>query len=103
MKTITADGKLIYADSDGCFVHHKGDKAIITHVKDVEPIFARMADGRKELKNGFIPGDTGRNMRFLGSVPLLTYLRNPDLANDKNLKAYLNNHPRCRVVPAHTF
>lgn len=103
MQTINPEGELIYVDEDGCFVHEHGDGLLISHVEDLEPGFETNHLARKELANGFDPNDEGHSMRLLGSVPLMTMIRNPELVNDKHLKKYLNEHPRCRVVPAHTF
>jgi hypothetical protein len=81
-------------------VHHVGDKTVITHVEDLEPLFSEVAQTRKSKNNGF---SKGRTMRYLGSVPLMTLIRNPHLADPKELKKYLRKHPRCRAVPANTF
>ena len=98
-KLITPAGDPVYADPD-VIVHLHGDHTVISHVEDLEPIFEHTAQMRKLNNNGF---SKERNMRYLGTIPLMTLLRNPELANDSSLKKYLRERPRCRAVAADSF
>jgi hypothetical protein len=99
MKTVEPSGELVYCDEDS-LVHHQGDKVLITHVDDLEPVFAQNQQRALDPGNGF---SRGRTMRFLGSVPLSTLLARPELADPNELKKYLRAHPRLRAVNGQSF
>ena len=99
MKVIKPTGEVVYQDNE-LVIESDKDKLHLTHVRDIEPIFAKTAEARKLNNNGF---SKGRNFRYLGTIPLMTLLNNPELADDAKLKKYLRDHPRCRAVAPNTF
>jgi len=96
MRILSPQGELLSADLDSVVHEHGRDQLLITHQVDLEPMFREVAHRKHQNPTGF---SQGRTMRYLGSVPLMTLLRRPDLADDKNLKKYLRERPRCRAVP----
>ena len=99
MESIRTDGELIYADEE-TLVHEKGDSLLITNVEDIEPVMAEVHEARKLNNNGF---SNKRTMRYLGSVPLSTLLKHPELADDNELRKYLRRRERLRAVPGQSF
>jgi hypothetical protein len=99
MEVVRPDGELIFSDEE-TLVHEDGDSLLITNVEDIEPVMAEVNEARKLDNNGF---SKGRTMRYLGSVPLSTLIKRPELADDNELRKYLRRRSRLRAVPAQSI
>lgn len=99
MERLDFGGELVFHDEE-TLVHRRGERVIITHVEDIEPIIAETQLRAKDAGDGF---SKGRTMRYLGSVPLSILLARPELADPNELKKYLRTHPRLRSASPHSF
>ena len=98
-KILAPNGEPVYMDHE-TMVHEAGDKTIITNFEDIEPIFEQTYEAKKLNNNGF---SKGRSMRYLGSIPLSTLVKHPELYDDNELKKFLRKRPRYRAVDQHSF
>ncbi len=76
-------------------IKDKEPEIVIPVVWDIEPLLKENQRLKKEGGKGMSKGKT---MRRIGSIPLLEFIRYPELAYDNNaLKRFLKEHPEYRT------
>lgn len=76
-------------------IKDKEPEIVIPVVWDIEPILKENQKLRKENSKGFSQKKT---MRRIGSIPLLEFIRHPELTYDNDaLKRFLKKHPEYRT------
>ena len=76
-------------------IKKKDPEIVIPIIWDIEPLLKANKRMRQESGKGFSKGKT---MRRLASIPLIEFIRHPELVyDDKALKKFIKEHPEYRT------